>query len=55
MNIRYAVGLMEEERAQLDALTRKGTLAARKAKRAQILLEHASARRAVQGVSAGGG
>jgi transposase len=38
MNIRYAVGLTEEERAQLDALTRKGTLSVRKVKRAQILL-----------------
>jgi transposase len=35
---RYIVTLTEDERAQLDGLVRKGTLGARKLRRAQVLL-----------------
>jgi transposase len=38
MNKRYVVGLSDQERAALLALTRKGTQRARKCRRAQILL-----------------
>lgn len=38
MNKRYVVGLSEQERAELLALTRKGTQRARQCRRAQILL-----------------
>src|SRR5882757_8683254 len=38
MNIRYRVTLTTEERQQLEVLVRGGTSAARKIKRAQILL-----------------
>src|SRR5690348_5617512 len=35
---RYIVTLTEDERARLDGLVRKGTLGARKLRRAQVLL-----------------
>ena len=38
MNIRYRVELSEAERGELQAMLRGGTQAARKLKRAQILL-----------------
>ena len=38
MNIRYRVTLTVDERSQLEALTQKGKVAARRVKRAQILL-----------------
>ena len=38
MNIRYRVDLSEAERVELEALLRGGRHAARKLKRAQILL-----------------
>ncbi len=38
MNIRYRVTLTADERSQLVALTQKGTISARRVKRAQILL-----------------
>lgn len=38
MNIRYRVTLTADEQSQLVALTQKGTISARKVKRAQILL-----------------
>jgi hypothetical protein len=38
MNVRYRVELSQAERAQLTALLRGGRCAARKLKRAQILL-----------------
>jgi hypothetical protein len=42
MNIRYRVDLSDAERTQLTALLNGGTHAARKIKRAQILLAAAS-------------
>lgn len=38
MNIRYRITLTADERSQLVALTQKGTISARRVKRAQILL-----------------
>ena len=42
MNIRYRVTLTAEERHQLQAIVNGGTAAARKIKRAQILLAAAA-------------
>ena len=39
---KYIVNLSDEERTELEAITRKGSCAARKLKRAQILLKAAA-------------